>query len=115
MTRQILRTLICLGTIAVLIALGNRTFAQSVPATVTVTVIPNAPTDLTAVPTSANQVLLTWANNAVGADYVSIERRVGVSGTNEEIGTTAPDVATYVDNTASPETTYFYRVRASEG
>src|ERR1035438_4545062 len=85
--------------------------AQSVPTTVIVTVVPNAPSDLTAVPNSSSQVGLSWTNNAVGGDYVSIERKTGVAGTYAEIATTTADVATYLDNSVSPSTIYFYRVR----
>src|ERR1700722_10326233 len=101
--------------VVVLLLLAERAFAQSVATQVVVTVVPNAPSDLTAVPTSPTQVELTWTNNALDADGVSVERKTGVAGTYVQIATTSPDLATYIDNSAAPATTYFYRVRAYLG
>jgi hypothetical protein len=98
--------------VAFAIACLETAFAAPVATTVVVTVVPNAPSSLTAVPTSPSQVVLTWTNNASIADYVSIERKLGVAGTYAEIATTTPTIATYVDNSVTPVTTYFYRVRA---
>jgi hypothetical protein len=93
----------------------EQALAQSIPTQVIVTIIPNAPTDLTAVPNSSSQVGLSWTNNALDADYVSVERKTGVGGTYAEIATTTPDISTYLDNSVAPSTIYFYRVRAFEG
>lgn len=106
----------CCAAAALLLILGGRALAQSVvPTTVTVTVVPNAPSNLTVTPTSPTQVELAWTNNAVGADGVSVERKTGVAGIYAVIATTSPDIATYIDNSASPATTYFYRVDAYVG
>lgn len=89
--------------------------AQLVQSIVTVVIVPDAPSNLTAVPTSPNEVDLTWTDNSDNEDGFSVERKVGVAGTYAEIAETGPNIATYVDNAVSPATTYFYRVRAFAG
>lgn len=90
--------------------------AAQIQTAVTVVVIPNAPSNLTAVPDGPTQVTLSWTDNSGGTeDGFSIERKTGVDGTYAVIGTTPSGVVTYVDNSASPDTTYFYRVQAFIG
>jgi len=90
-----------------------RAEAINVTTGVTIIVVPNAPSNLTANPDSDTQVTLSWTDNSNDTeDGFSIERKVGVTGTYVVIGTTATGIATYVDNTAAANTTYFYRVDA---
>jgi len=90
--------------------------AADVATGVTIIVVPDAPSNFTAVPDSQTQVTLSWTDNSNNTeDGFSVERKTGVSGTYSVIGTTATGVVTYVDNTASAATTYFYRVRAFSG
>ena len=100
-----------------LFAFGIRpAFAANIQTAVTVIVVPNAPSDFTATPTAPTQVALSWTDNSNNTeDGFSVERKVGVSGTYAEIGTTPTGVASYVDNSAAPATTYFYRARAFIG
>ncbi len=91
--------------------------AAALPTSVSVVivVVPNAPSDLTAVSTAPTQVVLTWTNNSNNEDGFSVERKTGAGGTYAQIGITATDIATYTDNSVTPATTYFYRVRAFAG
>jgi hypothetical protein len=89
--------------------------AVSVPTSVVVTVIPNAPSDLVANATSPTQVELSWTDNSTGEDGFSVERKTGVGGVYAVIATTGGNVATYVDNSVAANTTYFYRVRSFIG
>jgi hypothetical protein len=104
--------LVYFGIIIFFIPFTEMACAQSVPTTVVVSVVPNAPSNLTASPNSSSQVGLSWTNNAVGADYISVERKTGVDGTYAQIATTTPDISTYLDNSVAASTIYFYRVRA---
>jgi len=82
----------------------------------TVSVTPNAPSNLVAVPISSTEVDLTWTSNSGGSeDGFRVERKTGVGGTYAQIGTVGTGVAAYADTSASPSTTYFYRVRAFIG
>ncbi len=79
----------------------------------TFTPAPSAPTGLQA---SANgiQVNLTWTNHDPNATGVVIERKTGAAGAYAVIGTTsAPSANSFLDTTAAGNTTYFYRVRAT--
>ena len=73
-----------------------------------------APTSLTASVVSSTQVDLAWQDNATVEDGYRVERSTdGVNFT--EIGTAPANATSYSDTTAAPETTYHYRVRASQG
>jgi len=90
--------------------------SNAVTTGVKIVVAPNAPSDFTAIPDAETQVTLSWTDNSNNVeDGFSVERKTGVAGTYAEIGTTGTGIATYVDNTASAATTYFYRVRAFTG
>ena len=75
---------------------------------------PNAPSNLQANTTNGTQVNLSWTNNDPNATGTIIERKTGVNGTYAPIATiNSPATTTYTDNTAAPNTTYYYRVRAT--
>jgi len=86
--------------------------AVALPTSVVITIIPNAPSDLSASAAAPTQVELSWTDNSTGEDGFSIERKTDVGGTYAQIATTPASIATYVDNSASADTTYYYRVRA---
>jgi hypothetical protein len=73
---------------------------------------PAAPTDLTAVPVSRTRIDLSWTDNSSNEDQFKIERSSdGVSFT--QIATVGANVTSYSNNGLRRNTTYHYRVRAS--
>ena len=72
---------------------------------------PAAPTGLTATNVTSNSVSLAW-NASSGATQYQVQRALGASGGSfTQIGTTA--TTSFTDNNVSPDTTYRYRVVAS--
>lgn len=86
--------------------------AASVATKVIVTVIPNAPTALSAAAISQTQAGLSWTDDANNEDGFSIERSVGSDAAFTVIATTAANIAVYSDTGLSPSTLYYYRVSA---
>lgn len=79
---------------------------------------PENPTDLTAIvvgQTSGEEadlaVKLKWANVADATEYI-IERRIGLAGNYEELGSVSGSPAEYVDESVSTQANYFYRIKA---
>lgn len=71
-----------------------------------------APTSLTASPQSATSVLLSWADNSNNETNFELQRRLLPSGAFGVIATTAANVVSYLDTSASANTSYEYKVRA---
>ncbi len=57
-------------------------------------------------------VSVEWRDNSIGETGFGVERRSGWSGAFTPIGNVGPNTDKYVDTTAEPRMTYFYRVRA---
>jgi cytochrome c peroxidase len=77
--------------------------------------LPAGPADLAAVAVNANQVDLTWTDNAVNEAGFRIERATVIDeipGPFAAIGTADMDATTFSDGTVAPDTTYAYRVFA---
>ena len=73
--------------------------------------MPTAPTDLRVVATAADQVSLSWSDNAIDERGYYVQRSEdGI--TWENIGRVDADSQTYRDVGLNPETMYFYRVFA---
>ncbi len=76
---------------------------------------PAAPSNLLAGTVNGTQVNLSWANNDPNATGTIIERKTGVNGTYAPLATiNSPTATTYTDNTAAPNTSYYYRVQATD-
>jgi fibronectin type 3 domain-containing protein len=89
---------------------GNSSFAGPVAAS---TEPPATPTLLTAVTVDSSRITLGWVDNATNETGFRMERCATAGCVNfAEIGTTAANVAAYIDSTAVPGTDYRYRVRA---
>lgn len=83
--------------------------------TVTVT-IPPAPINLSATAVSTSQINLSWTDTSSSETGFEIERAQDVSGspgTYIQIFITGPDATSYQNNGLAPDTTYWYRVRAT--
>jgi len=72
----------------------------------------NPPTGLTAATFSTTQIDLSWSDNSSNEDGFRIERKIGDFGDYAEIAVVAPNVSAYSDAGLTPETQYYYRVRA---
>jgi hypothetical protein len=70
------------------------------------------PSNLEATVISSTQIVLGWENDDYRQDGLIIDRRLGASGAWVELATTGPDETAYVDSMVSPDTTYYYRVKA---
>jgi len=81
----------------------------------TASTVPEAPSGLGATAAPINRINLVWVDNANNETGYSVERKTGSSGTYAPIGTVAANVTTYSDSSLSASTTYYYRVRATNG
>ena len=76
---------------------------------------PSAPINLTTTPVSANQINVSWTDIANYEDGFKIERAPDNGGGPSgwvQIATVGPNVTGYSNTGLSPNTTYWYRVRA---
>src|SRR5690606_18782920 len=76
---------------------------------------PAAPSNLTAVAVSPTRIDLAWINNSTIATQIEVHRSTTpgfVPTSATRIQTLAASATAYQDTTASPGTTYYYRVRA---
>jgi hypothetical protein len=71
-----------------------------------------APTDLTATAVSGTQVNLTWVDHSDNETAFAIFRKTG-SGGYVRVGVVFVNATSFSDTSASPGTTYTYRIRAS--
>jgi hypothetical protein len=75
----------------------------------------NAPTVLLSDAVSNSQINLSWNDNTSNETGFVIERSLTSGSGFSVIHTTAADVSTYEDTGLSPETVYYYRVKAING
>jgi hypothetical protein len=75
---------------------------------------PAAPTGLTANAVSSSQINLEWVDNSSNETGFKIERSLD-GATWTQIGTVGADVKDYADTGLTANTTYIYRVRATNG
>jgi len=73
---------------------------------------PNPPTNLSVTPQSSTQINLSWTDNSNNESGFKIERKEGSGGAWSEIAQIGANTTTYNDNNLTPNTQYFYRVRA---
>lgn len=76
---------------------------------------PVAPSGLTATAVAFDQIDLTWTDNSGNETGFKIEQSPDGVGSWVEINVNAADDNTYSDTGLSPETIYYYRVRATNG
>ncbi|MGN1117902.1 MAG: phosphodiester glycosidase family protein [Acutalibacteraceae bacterium] len=77
--------------------------------TLSYTIKPSKPTELTS-KVSGTSVVLTWTASKGASDY-TVYRSTSLNGSYSKIATVSGKT-TYTDKTASPATTYYYKVRA---
>jgi Fibronectin type III domain len=90
----------------------NSTASSAWSGTASTATLPAAPSALAAAAQSATSVALSWTDSAANATAYAVER--SPDGASWSVLTSSlPATATsYVDSTAQPITTYYYRVRA---
>ena len=74
---------------------------------------PQGPSNLTAVAVWSNQFSLTWTDNAGNEAGFMIERKIGPGGAYSPLASTGANATNYLDNSVLANTTYYYRVRAT--
>lgn len=72
----------------------------------------DAPTNLICSVVSSVQINLSWTDNSSDELGFKIERANDSGGPWDQIDTVGADVTTYQDTGLTPNTTYYYRVRA---
>ena len=77
-----------------------------------VTIIPAAPSGLTATASSGTQINLVWTDNSTGETGTLIERSANGGSTWSQVTTTAANAVTYHDTGLTPGTSYSYRISA---
>jgi hypothetical protein len=75
--------------------------------------VPAAPSGLSATAIAKEQIDLVWTDNANNETGFKIERSRRNNSSFELIATVGQDVTSFSDTTVSKNTTYFYRVRAT--
>lgn len=76
---------------------------------------PTAPADFGAMATSETQVDLTWIDTSDNEDGFRVERSIDSGATWNVIATVSTDISSYSDTSATPGTTFTYRVTAYNG
>lgn len=74
--------------------------------------LPQAPTSLTAIASGSDVVNLAWVDVAVNETGYKIERKTGSAGTYSEIAVVTAGTTTYQNTGLTPNTQYYFRVRA---
>jgi fibronectin type 3 domain-containing protein len=74
---------------------------------------PTAPSNLTAVATSASSIQLNWKDNAINEDAYVVERKPGGTNNWQVVANLGANSTSYTDTGLSAGTQYFYQVRAS--
>ena len=70
------------------------------------------PSDLTATPISSIWIDLSWTDNSDNETGFKIERKIGAGSSYSQIAVVGADITSYSDTGLTPETTYYYKVRA---
>lgn len=92
--------------------LASPAMAIDITSLVVVEILPLPPSNLSATANAYNQVGLSWTDNSSNETGFAVERKTGLAGSYAEITRTAANVASYIDNGVSENTTYYYQVRA---
>ncbi len=84
-------------------------------ATIPVVVSLPAPQSLLGMPKSSSQVDVSWINPGTEVTGIKVERKTGSNGTFGQIAQVGSTAGSFSDTSVVAETTYFYRVRATNG
>ncbi|NLH36640.1 MAG: fibronectin type III domain-containing protein [Thermotogaceae bacterium] len=92
-------------------AAGDSGYSNEASATTSIG-IPQAPTDLNATALSSTQIKLTWQDASTNETGFKVERKTGSSGSWNVVKQLDFNTTEYTDEGLTPETTYYYRVKA---
>jgi hypothetical protein len=88
--------------------------ATSLPVSFTISPnLPAAPSALVVDSLTWSHVILSWVNNSGNDTGYEIERATGSNGVYGVIGTVSGSATNFTDTTATSQTTYFYRIVAT--
>ncbi len=75
---------------------------------------PVAPTDLQAAADSAAAIRISWSDVLSSTQLAGFDiyRSTSAAGSYQQVGSAAPDATSFLDDGLTPDTTYFYQVRA---
>jgi hypothetical protein len=90
---------------------GDSNYSNEANAT-TLPLPPSPPTGLTTTAVSPIQINLSWTDNSNNEVGFKIERKEGSGGAYFQIATVGPNITVYSDRGLTPNTTYYYNVRA---
>jgi len=85
---------------------------SNVASATTTMAAPEAPTGLAATVLSSTEIELTWQDNSTNESGFKVERKTGLSGSWDVALQLSADATTCTDTGLTPETTYYYRVKA---
>ncbi|MCL5022136.1 MAG: fibronectin type III domain-containing protein [Nitrospirae bacterium] len=88
-------------------------YSNEASATITVQGAPAAPSNLTINAVTSNQIVFSWADNSTDETGFKIERKTGSGGTYSQIALVGSNTTSYPDSGLTENTTYYYRVKAS--
>lgn len=90
---------------------GESAYTNELRVATLVTKVPSPPSDLKAeaVPGKVN---LTWSNNSSNENGLHIEKHADSAQSFSEVGSVSAGASSYCDTSFSPNTTYYYRIRA---
>jgi len=71
------------------------------------------PTDLEGIVVSNTSIQLDWQDNSSTEINFVVERSINSNSNYQQVGTTNTDIATFTDVNLTPNTAYFYRVKAT--
>lgn len=75
----------------------------------------SAPSNLAATAASSSQINLTWGDTNAAETGYEVWRKTGAGGTYALVGTTAANATSYPSTGLAASTTYYYKVRATDG
>jgi hypothetical protein len=91
----------------------NSTDSSAYSGTASTATLPDTPINLSALATTGYQVSLTWNDTATNATAYVVERSTAGGPWTSLNSSLPPDATSYVDTTATPLTSYAYRVYAT--
>jgi len=97
---------------ATVISLMNNSYGTVYATTMSLPVLPAAPTDITGVAAGPTKIDLSWTNNAAVVSRFELWRSPATNANYELAALLYSDAITYTDSLLAPNTVYYYKLRA---